>query len=172
MEGKCPGRSYCIRGVSGVLLVHQSLLDSLESTKDHQTDSKLHSQRSVDCYVFSEAALVVLMICIVPVIENERKRERDKFDVSLITSILTPALSFSLVVFSHHLLLQCGDVESNPGPGSESQLVTSRLIIHCLQTLDMREWFLVLRRLLRAFLEIPGDWLPHCRLGDLYLTLL
>ena len=49
MEGKCPGRSYCIRGVSGVLLVHQSLLDSLESTKDHQTDSKLHSQRSVDC---------------------------------------------------------------------------------------------------------------------------
>ena len=120
MEGKCPGRSYCIRGVSGVLLVHQSLLDSLESTKDHQTDSKLHSQRSVDCYVFSEAALVALMICIVPVIENERKRERDKFDVSLVTFFLTPVLSFSLVVFSHHLLLQCGDVESNPGPGSES----------------------------------------------------
>ena len=43
VEGKCPGRSYCIRGVSGVLLVHQSLLDSLESTEDHQTDSKLHS---------------------------------------------------------------------------------------------------------------------------------
>ena len=157
--GKCPGRSYCIRGVSGVLLVHQSLLDSLESTEDHQTDSKLHSQRSVDCYVFNEAAFVALMICIVPVLENERKRERDKFDVSLITSILTPVLSFFLVVFSHHLLLQCGDVESNPGPGSESQLVTSRLIIQysCLQTLDMREWFLVLRGLLRAFPEIPKE---------------
>ncbi len=56
-------------------------------------------------------------------------------------------------------------MESNPGPGSKSQLVTSRLIIHCLQTLDMREWFLVLRGLLRAFPEIPGDWLPHCCLG-------
>ncbi len=156
MEGKCPGRSYCIRGVSGVLLVHQSLLDSLESAEDHQTDSTLHSQRSVNCYVFSEAALVVLMICILSVIENERKRERDKFDVSLVTFFLTPVLSFSLVVFSHHLLLQCGDVESNPGPGSESQLVTSRLIqYYCLQTLDMREWFLVLRGLLRAFPETP-----------------
>ena len=48
MEGKCPGRNYCIRGVSGVLLVHQSLFDSLESAEDHQTDSTLHSQRSVD----------------------------------------------------------------------------------------------------------------------------
>ncbi len=62
MEGKCPGRSYRIGGVSGVLLVHQSLLDSLESAEDHQTDSTLHSQRSVDFYVFSEAALVALMI--------------------------------------------------------------------------------------------------------------
>ncbi len=48
MEGKCPGRSYCIGGVSGVLLVHQSLFDSLESAEDHQTDSTLHSQRSAE----------------------------------------------------------------------------------------------------------------------------
>ena len=76
--------------------------------------------------------------CVNLFIENERKKERDKFDVSLLTSVLTPALSFSLVVFSHHLLLQRGDVESNPGPGSESQLVTSRLIIQ--SCLVCRHW--------------------------------
>ena len=69
-------------------------------------------------------------------LENERKR--NKFDVSFVSSVLTPALSFSLVVFSHNLLLQCGDVESNPGPGSESQLVTSRLIIQ--SCLVCRHW--------------------------------
>ncbi len=62
MEGKCPGRSYCIGGVSGVLLVHQSLLDSLESTKDHQTDSTLHSQRSVDYYVFTRSVARIQLI--------------------------------------------------------------------------------------------------------------
>ncbi|XP_064383528.1 ankyrin repeat and KH domain-containing protein 1-like isoform X2 [Halichondria panicea] len=76
-------------------------------------------------YLFIRACLtrwnprrIIKQIVNCTVKENERKRERDKFDVSLITSILTPALSFSLVVFSHHLLLQCGDVESNPGPGN------------------------------------------------------
>ncbi|XP_064383526.1 uncharacterized protein LOC135332127 isoform X3 [Halichondria panicea] len=76
-------------------------------------------------YLFIRACLtrwnprrIIKQIVNCTVRENERKRERDKFDVSLVTFFLTPVLSFSLVVFSHHLLLQCGDVESNPGPGN------------------------------------------------------